>query len=131
MKLAQFHLRHLFLAVTAIAVVIGVHLAFWKSGQMEFNHRLALGWYLSATGLATALSITANYRLRTPLLATAVLGWAYFAFVLRLGYIQYGAEAEFLESGAWMGLAIMGACLLVSMAVTLVVTRSHDAAQRS
>lgn len=130
MKLSQFNLRDLFLAVTAIGVVIGVHLAFWKTGPQESNHRLVLGWFLLATGLATALSLTSNYRRRTPFLATALLGWAYFAFVLKLGYIQHFAEAEWLESGAWMGLCLMGPCLLVSLAVTSVVTRSDPRPQQ-
>jgi hypothetical protein len=113
------------LAIAAVAAVLGVHLAYWDNNvPPQFgNYPVVLGWYLVATAVASAMSLTGRYALRTPFLATAVFGWAFFALVLQFGHVDSITMVPWLERTSWMGLSIMGACLLVAMTVVSVTTR--------
>src|SRR5688500_13687397 len=97
MKLGQFSLRDLLLATAAVAAALGTHLAFWEYGQFKNNYSFVLGYYLLAACMASALSIDGRYRVRPHYMATALLGWAYFLFPLKMGRVETFSEVEWLQ----------------------------------
>ena len=79
----KYSIRALLAVTTAIAAVLGAHMAFRSNSHP--NYWLWLGWYLVALSLLSTSCLSKSIVLPGAFRTATLFGWLYFIFVLKAG----------------------------------------------
>jgi hypothetical protein len=113
-----FSIRSLLAVTTAIAAVLGAHLAFRSDSHPNFS--LWLGWYLVVVSLLSTACLSKSIPLPGAFRAATIFGWTYFVFVLKAGFgIEALSQAQEVVISIRIGLVLIVVSFLVAATVCM------------